>query len=101
MKPISLEPMMPVESLGFAKDLQAQQGVEGSSFGKMLEGALNEVQQRHGEAEKAIQDLTLGRNKDIHNTMIALEKAEVSFQLMMQVRNKVIEAYQEVARMQV
>jgi len=39
--------------------------------------------------------------QDIHNTMIAIEKADLTFQLMMQVRNKIISAYEEIMRMQV
>jgi flagellar hook-basal body complex protein FliE len=40
-------------------------------------------------------------NQDIHNTMIAIEKADLSFQMMMQIRNKIINAYEEIMRMQV
>ena len=43
----------------------------------------------------------MGGTKNIHETMIAIEKAEISFKLMLQVRNKILEAYQEVMRMQV
>ena len=71
------------------------------SFGGMLKGALAQVDQLHKEADHAIQELAAGEEKDIHKTMIALEKAEISFQLMMQVRNKIIRAYEEIMRMQV
>ncbi|MFO7738313.1 MAG: flagellar hook-basal body complex protein FliE [Desulfatiglandaceae bacterium] len=72
-----------------------------NSFGAVLKGAINEVNQVQTEADQAIQELAAGNEKDIHQTMIALEKAEVSFKLMMQVRNKIISAYEEIMRMQV
>ena len=70
-------------------------------FGLLLKKSINEINQLHKEADKAVVDLASGNKKNIHQTMIALEKADVSFQLMMQVRNKIIEAYNEVKRMQV
>ena len=70
-------------------------------FGQMLKDSIAEVNRLHLEADQAIQDLAAGKATDIHKTMIAMEKAEVSFQLMMQVRNKVVAAYQEIMRMQV
>ena len=75
--------------------------VEDKSFSDMLKTSLSEVNQIQKDADLAIQKLAAGDEKDIHQTMIALEKAEISFKLMMQVRNKIIEAYQEVMRMQV
>ena len=49
----------------------------------------------------AINELVAGKTKNIHSTMLALEKADMSLKLMMQVRNKVLEAYREVMKMQV
>jgi flagellar hook-basal body complex protein FliE len=69
---------------------------KGKSFGEMLKSSINEVDRLHKEADKALQDMALGKGKGIHETMIALEKAEISFQLMMQVRNKIIAAYEQV-----
>jgi flagellar hook-basal body complex protein FliE len=66
-----------------------------------LKHAINTVNQAQIEADQAVQELATGNEKDIHQTMIALEKAEVSFQLMMQVRNKIVSAYEEIMRMQI
>jgi len=52
-------------------------------------------------ADQAVADLATGKTQDLHQTMIAIEKADVSFQLMMQVRNKILSAYDEIARMQI
>ena len=71
------------------------------SFGDMLKGAIGQVNQLQKEANNAIMELAAGQEKDIHQTMIALEKAGVSFQLMMQVRNKIVGAYEEIMRMQI
>lgn len=72
-----------------------------TGFGNVLKEAIGEVDKLQKEAGEAINDMVVGKERDIHKTMIALEKAEVSFQLMMQVRNKIISAYEEVMRMQV
>ncbi len=80
------------------KQSQEQQG---NSFGKMLSNSITEVNSLQNEADKAIQELATGKGKGIHETMIALDKAEVSFKLMMQVRNKIIAAYEQIMRMQV
>lgn len=73
----------------------------GKSFGEYLNESIEEVNKLQQEADKAIEDLAAGRNASLHETMIALEKADVSFKLMMQVRNKIIDAYHEIMRMQV
>lgn len=70
-------------------------------FAGIIKQAMNDVNQAQVEADQAIQELATGNEKDIHQTMIALEKAEVSFQLMMQVRNKIVSAYEEIMRMQI
>jgi flagellar hook-basal body complex protein FliE len=69
------------------------------SFGNMLARSLKDVNQLKMEAAEAVEALAVGKQKDIHATMIALEKADISFQLLMQVRNKIIAAYQTVMRM--
>lgn len=71
------------------------------SFGEVLEASIKEVNRLQGAANHAIEELALGETKNIHETMIALEKAEISFKLMLQVRNKILEAYNEVMRMNV
>jgi len=70
-------------------------------FGDMLSGAIGEVNQLYDEADQAVGALAAGRSADVHNTMIALQKADVSFQLLMQIRNKVVSAYETVMRMQI
>lgn len=71
------------------------------SFKKIMMESIGNVNRLQQEADKASHNLVTGQETDIHSAMIALEKADVSFQLMMQVRNKIIAAYEEIKRMQV
>lgn len=69
------------------------------SFGNVLAESMGEVNRLQVEADKSIEALVSGSNKNIHETMIAISKADLAFRMTMQVRNKVMEAYQEVMRM--
>ena len=73
----------------------------GSSFASVLKSSLAEVNQMQQKADAAVTALASGEKVSLHETMIAMEQADVSFRLMMQVRNKIVEAYQEILRMQV
>jgi len=72
-----------------------------NSFSGMLSEALAKVNNDLLEAEKLTQDFALGKNVELHQVIIATEQANLALQLTIQVRNKVIEAYQEITRMQV
>jgi flagellar hook-basal body complex protein FliE len=85
-------PMAPTGPAGSA----GEQG----SFGNSLRNAINSVDQLNQTSESQVTELLKGDRQDIHNVMIAVEKADVSFQLMMQVRNKILNAYQEVSKLQ-
>ncbi|MDD2365553.1 MAG: flagellar hook-basal body complex protein FliE [Desulfuromonadaceae bacterium] len=69
--------------------------------GKFFSELVSKVNDIQIQSDKSIQGLASGENKNLHEVMIAVEKASISFQFMSQVRNKAIEAYQEVMRMQV
>lgn len=71
------------------------------SFGDTILQAINKVDQLQKEADSDIQALATGEKQDLHQTMISMEKAGISFQLVMQVRNKIVAAYQEIMRMQI
>ena len=81
-----------------ASSNQAEGGV---SFADTLAESLNKVNEIQMEADKAIEKLATGKTKNIHETMLAVGKADTAFRMTMQVRNKIVEAYQEVLRMQV
>jgi flagellar hook-basal body complex protein FliE len=69
------------------------------SFGKMLTDSIDQVNRLQVAADSSINDLAMGKQTDIHRTMVAMEKASISFELMMQIRNKVISAYDRIMRM--
>lgn len=71
------------------------------SFGNILKDQMSQINQLQSEAAQAKQIYAVGGDIDLHNVMIAGEKAELSLQLAMQVRNKMINAYQEITRMSV
>jgi flagellar hook-basal body complex protein FliE len=72
----------------------------GGGFSGVLSNALQQVNQLSGGAEQQIGNLLKGGNADMSSVMIAVEKADVAFQLMMQVRNKIVSAYQDIEKMQ-
>ncbi len=73
----------------------------GKSFGAVLADALGEVNRLQTDAAQASADLAAGKIQDVSEVVIATEKATIALQLTMQVRNKVVDAYQEMMRMQV
>jgi flagellar hook-basal body complex protein FliE len=79
---------------------QPAAGEESANFGQMLKDAINEVNQLTLDADEAVETQAIsGESTDLHSTIIALQKAETSFQTMMQIRNKIIKAYEEIMRM--
>src|SRR5690242_16642602 len=90
---------------GISQAFPTQQGkaapnpVEG--FGDLLGKMVGKVNQLQQNADSNIQALATGESKGLHEVMLAVEKASVSFQLLTQVRNKAVEAYQEIMRMPV
>ncbi|MGQ9652884.1 MAG: flagellar hook-basal body complex protein FliE [Thermodesulfobacteriota bacterium] len=87
--------------MGSGVERQARSaGGEGDvTFQKVFQEALEEVNSLQHQANQAIKELAVGNGQDLHKTMIMLEKADLSFRLMMQVRNKLLDAYQEIMRM--
>jgi flagellar hook-basal body complex protein FliE len=70
------------------------------AFRDVLHSAIDDIQQLEGQAESKVAGVIDGNGADVHSALIAVEKADLSFQLMMQVRNKIVSAYQEISRMQ-
>ncbi|MBZ5655239.1 MAG: flagellar hook-basal body complex protein FliE [Acidobacteriia bacterium] len=73
---------------------------EGGKFLETLQQSMDEVEGAQGDAQNQVAQLLIGKGADLHSAMIAVEKADLSFQLMMQVRNKIVQAYQQVSNMQ-
>lgn len=87
--------------LGSAAKRGREEAASGSSFGELLERAFDAVNQAQWEADGAAIKLATGEIEDIHQVTILAEKANLSLQLAIALRNKVVEAYQEISRMQI
>ena len=72
-----------------------------SSFGSLFGKLVEEVNAKQNASAEALQSLQSGGNVSLHQAVIAMEEASVSFQLMVEVRNKLLESYQEMMRMQI
>jgi len=78
------------------------QGAQGlGAFGQWFEQQLGQVNTQLQGADRGLQSLATGQAQNLHQVMIDLEEARLSFQMLVQVRNRVLEAYQDVMRMQV
>lgn len=102
LTPVSQPPVAGSSSIGLPGVARPAPGElkPGESFGNLLSNLLsttNDLQVRAGEQSQA---LLSGETKNIHETMIAMEKANISFRFLSQVRNKALEAYREIQRMQ-
>ena len=73
---------------------------ESASFTDVLRSAVDSVNQSNDSAASQVASLLQGGKGDMNSVMIAVEKADVSFELMMQVRNKIVSAYQDIEKMQ-
>jgi flagellar hook-basal body complex protein FliE len=81
--------------------LQNGGGISGEeSFSSVLSNAVHSVDQLHTSAASQVSNLLHGGGGDLNEVMVAVEKADVAFQLMMQVRNKIVNAYQDIEKMQ-
>ena len=74
---------------------------EDNGFKKVLQKFLSEVNDMQLNADETIKKLASGEIKDLHQVMTALAEADISFKMMMTIRNKLIEAYKEIMKMQV
>lgn len=75
-------------------------GKKDGAFGNVLKNAIDEVSSVEKGSQDELQKF-LSQESDLHTVMLAMEKADLSFQMMMQVRNKIVQAYQEIMRMPV
>ena len=75
-------------------------GAGSGQFGDMLAGAIQSIEGANQEASNSVQKFLTGQNDELHTTVLATQKAELAFELGLQVRNKVVDAYQEVMKMQ-
>ncbi len=73
----------------------------GASFQSLLQNAVHNVETSSAQAEAAVSNYMSGGNQEIHSMVLATQNADLNFEMFMQVRNKVVSAYEEIMRMQV
>lgn len=93
--------IQPIGITSGSKAAQATAGSSGADFGQLLNGLLEQAVAKQTIADNLSTQLALGEIDDVAAVMIAAEKASLSWQLLQQVRNKLLEAFQEIMRMQV
>lgn len=71
------------------------------SFGQMLDSFVAGVEEKGNQAQAVTRQVLLGKNDQVHQSVIAMQEASVAFSMMVEVRNKLVESYQELMRMQV
>jgi flagellar hook-basal body complex protein FliE len=87
-----------LEDISLKSKLTTPREKPGESFSTFLKNAINDVNQDQLQAEKSVQNYISGKETDLHNTLLSLEKADLSFRMMMQVRRKLMDAYQQIMR---
>lgn len=87
--------------LGKLGETGIAQGPKESGFGSMFENMIETVQQKQATASDLTKQVLLGENDQMHQSVIAMQEASVAFTLMVEVRNKLVESYQELMRMPV
>jgi len=95
IQPASIQPIAPIEIGGAAPS-----SAGGSDFHNMLQSAIGTVENARDNANQSVQNFLSGEGDDLHSTVLAVQRADLEFDMLMQVRNKVISAYQEIMRMQ-
>ncbi len=93
--PNTIQPTQP----GLDPVRMGSQKTEGPAFDEMLNGFLKDVNHMQNNADQSIQKMVAGEVKDVHQVMLAVGEAKVAFNLMLEIRNKTLEAYNEIIRM--
>ena len=95
----------PISSIGSIPNLPAIQtpGVSSQpgAFQNVLNGAIQTIESAQTDASSAVQQFLTGQNEELHTAALAVQKAQMSFELGLQVRNKVVDAYQQIMQMQI
>jgi len=101
-----MTPISPIRPPSLAEPLTSgaaagAPGSAGSSFGNLLQTAIRHVEASSASAEAAVKNYLAGGPQELHSTILATQSAELDFEMFLQVRNKVVSAYEEIMRMQI
>src|SRR5438874_13481555 len=101
ISPATLAPLAePVTREASLPSAAGASGADGA-FPRVLQQMLDGAAQNHAGAEAAVQDLALGRTDNLHTVMLQMAQADLSFRLVLEIRNRLTKAYQEIMKMQV
>lgn len=101
VSPISGVPGI-LPAAGAGSSLQtAEAGTDGSSFARLVGDMVLDTNAQHAQADSSLTDLMTGNTDNIHDVVLDAARADLSFRLMVEIRNKLLDAYQEIMRMQV
>ena len=104
MEPISYNALkIGSERIELAPELKPQElqkQDEGLSFKELMSDMVSQVDRLQSDADTAISDLAAGRRSDVHNIAIKMDESGVAFDLLMQIRNKMVEGFKEISKMQ-
>lgn len=99
--PREVTPLPSPAEVGQPQGIAPAQPANGDSFANMLGRMISDVNAQQNSAMQTVNALQSGQNVPLHQAVIAMEEANVSFQLMVEVRNRLLDSYQEIMRMQV
>jgi flagellar hook-basal body complex protein FliE len=96
-------PISPISAPGLAAPLVASgtAASSGASFQNILHSAIQHVEASSASADAAVKNYLGGGPQELHSTILATQSAELDFEMFLQVRNKVVSAYEEIMRMQI
>ncbi|HLW76270.1 MAG TPA: flagellar hook-basal body complex protein FliE [Bryobacteraceae bacterium] len=97
MQPIQPPASKPIQTITIGGPSETSAG---ANFSDLLSSAIDQVEGSRNDANTAINRFISGEGDDLHSTILTAQRADLEFQMFMQVRNKVVSAYQEVMRMQ-
>src|SRR5579863_8393137 len=97
---LKISSLAPVSPLAPPESSSISTESTGSPFKDVLNSAIQEVEGARANANESVQRFLSGEGDDLHSTILATQRADLEFQMFLQVRNKVVSAYQEVMKMQ-
>lgn len=102
--PVPFDPIRPIQGPESGTKPSANPASEkagGPSFADILKDSIQEVNELKNDADSAIQELALGKTENVSEVLTAVEKADLAFRALMSIRNKLVDAYEEVNRLRV
>jgi flagellar hook-basal body complex protein FliE len=98
-----MTPISPIRPPSLVEPLAASDttGSQSASFGNLLHSAIQNVEASSASADAAVKGYLAGGPQELHSTILATQSAELDFEMFLQVRNKVVSAYEEIMRMQI